>query len=322
MPTLKYQDPPGSGTWKYLLAGPVGDADTGWIDMVLGNGWTNYGSTWETGQYRKTNGIVYLKGLIKPGTTTVGTVITTLPAGFRPVDDAHIDVGHSTGTAAVCRLNIMRNGDVKINAADASSWWSLAAISFPVAEAVPASMISAGTGPQASDAIPRDVQDGYAAAGVASQFSRADHVHGLTQDLIVAKCYRNVSGTSGATGNIFIGDFATPGFTVGDIATSAAGIVVNHAGYYEVHAFARFYLSSGTNVQAQLLIGNQASSVLAIGYAMIAATSHNVTAYCNSLAYWNAGDTIKLGWNQAVASQINMGGGNGISQLTAKLLYG
>lgn len=56
--------------------------DTGWIAPTLINNWANYGGSWVGARYRRKNGIVYLQGLIKNGTSGVDAFI--LPAGFRP----------------------------------------------------------------------------------------------------------------------------------------------------------------------------------------------------------------------------------------------
>jgi hypothetical protein len=108
------------------------------------NNWVNFdasGATWERASYQKVGRMVSIGGLIYNTTTAVpiggnGSVIFTLPAGFRPPEDLHIGV--QNGANAVCRINIMRNGDVKINytsiatAAGSSGWWTIGGINFPV----------------------------------------------------------------------------------------------------------------------------------------------------------------------------------------------
>lgn len=56
--------------------------DTPWIDLPYASGWSDYGSVYGPGQYRREGGKLKFRGLIA-GTTT-GTVIATLPVGFRP----------------------------------------------------------------------------------------------------------------------------------------------------------------------------------------------------------------------------------------------
>lgn len=58
--------------------------DTGWINMILINSWANFdaaGATQRTAQYRKIGNMVYLRGVIKTGTS--GTVFWAAPSGFR-----------------------------------------------------------------------------------------------------------------------------------------------------------------------------------------------------------------------------------------------
>lgn len=51
----------------------------------LQNSWINYGSSYQVAGYTKaSDGIVSMRGLIKSGTVTSGTIITTLPAGYCP----------------------------------------------------------------------------------------------------------------------------------------------------------------------------------------------------------------------------------------------
>jgi hypothetical protein len=103
-------------------------------------GWVNFdgtGATWERAFYHSIGKQTMIGGLVYNSTTAYasGQVIFTLPAGFRPPEDLH--VGVQNGANAVCRINIMRNGDVKLNyssaatAAGPSGWWSLANIVFP-----------------------------------------------------------------------------------------------------------------------------------------------------------------------------------------------
>lgn len=55
----------------------------GWIAPTLLNGWTNFGSGYETaGYYKDALGFIRLKGLIKGG--TMGTAAFVLPSGYRP----------------------------------------------------------------------------------------------------------------------------------------------------------------------------------------------------------------------------------------------
>lgn len=59
-------------------------ASESWTAFSYVNSWTDYGSGFSTGAYRRDQcGYVHLKGLVKSGYLTV---ITTLPVGYRPVE--------------------------------------------------------------------------------------------------------------------------------------------------------------------------------------------------------------------------------------------
>lgn len=99
--------------------------DSGWITPTLLNGWVDYGSGWETARFRKKNGIVYLRGLIKNGSTSA--TIFQLPPGFRPGGDTH---SPALATAVVGIVNVLANGDVKHNTGP-NGWFSLQIPPFP-----------------------------------------------------------------------------------------------------------------------------------------------------------------------------------------------
>lgn len=84
-------------TWN--ASGAQTSGDTGWIAVSGGigfsNGWVNYGGGQVEAAYRKFNGVVYLRGLIKNG--TLAAVAFTLPAGFRPAADARFAVDSGSG---------------------------------------------------------------------------------------------------------------------------------------------------------------------------------------------------------------------------------
>lgn len=104
--------------------------DTGWQSgtYLLQNGWTQYAS-WEPMAYRKKDGIVRLKGLLAPGTTTVGTILLTMPAGYRPGGHSHTPVASGFGAGGGC-LNINTNGNFALNY-NCTGWISLNNIAYP-----------------------------------------------------------------------------------------------------------------------------------------------------------------------------------------------
>ena len=53
-----------------------------WNNLSFGSGWTNYGSGYQTCQYRRFGDRVHLRGLAS--NTSTGATIGTLPVGYRP----------------------------------------------------------------------------------------------------------------------------------------------------------------------------------------------------------------------------------------------
>jgi hypothetical protein len=99
-----------------------------WGTFSLQNSWVNYGSGYNTAEFTKTSaGRVFLKGLVKSGTATSGTVIATLPVGYRPLETLVFQVATSPNVAA--RIDVQADGDVIIYAGS-NSWISLDTISF------------------------------------------------------------------------------------------------------------------------------------------------------------------------------------------------
>jgi hypothetical protein len=58
-----------------------------WTGVTFEGTWVNFGSTFQEVEYRKVGDVVQVRGLAKDG--TVGSVIFTLPSGFRPPADLH-----------------------------------------------------------------------------------------------------------------------------------------------------------------------------------------------------------------------------------------
>ncbi|WP_323985879.1 hypothetical protein [Microbacterium plantarum] len=58
--------------------------DTGWIDLTLASNWKNWGEAYELARVRRVSRVVHVTGLIRDGEPGVGTLLTTLPVGFRP----------------------------------------------------------------------------------------------------------------------------------------------------------------------------------------------------------------------------------------------
>lgn len=116
----------GTGEARFLDVNYVGDD---WVNVTFQNSWTDYGSPYQTVQYRREGRKVILRGLAKSG--TMGLPMFTLPTDCRPVNN-HLYDGvmnlstrtsgaASTGTAhthsttvadASFRLNIGSDGTV------------------------------------------------------------------------------------------------------------------------------------------------------------------------------------------------------------------
>ena len=101
-----------------------------WTNMTLQNSWVSYdnGVTYELPQYAKTSGenMVALKGLVKGGSTTNDTPITTLPAGYRPEGRL---IYTSDNANSFARLDILANGEVHFMGSS-NQWLSLDGITF------------------------------------------------------------------------------------------------------------------------------------------------------------------------------------------------
>lgn len=62
------------------------NAPTPWTALPLNGTWANFGSGWQTAQYRKIGDEVQVRGLVVNATAGTGiNSIATLPSGFRPV---------------------------------------------------------------------------------------------------------------------------------------------------------------------------------------------------------------------------------------------
>ena len=113
--------------------GQAGDAvaPESWKALSLQGGWTDYGAGYAAGAYRKdARGRVYLRGLVTSGAPLAqGSVIATLPAGYRP--SARMIFGDPTGGPGG-RVDVAANGEIQwISGATAEiDYTSLATVSF------------------------------------------------------------------------------------------------------------------------------------------------------------------------------------------------
>ena len=103
--TLGYNG--GWGSAKTEFDGSIG---TAWTGLSFGSGWANYGSNWNVGQHKKVGDLVFLRGLVYRFSGT-GTIIATLPAGYRPIADILCTVETSAGHG---RVDIYTNGVINM----------------------------------------------------------------------------------------------------------------------------------------------------------------------------------------------------------------
>lgn len=92
-----------------------------WQAPNLNAPWTNYGDAFANAAYRKDGNRVQLRGLVKAGAS--GSVIFTLPAGFRP--PAQQIYVASCGAATPARVDIRSNGEVIVSQAPSGTFGEL-----------------------------------------------------------------------------------------------------------------------------------------------------------------------------------------------------
>lgn len=101
---------------------------TTWSNLTLTGGWVNYGAGFSTAQYTKSSdNIVTVKGMIKSGTITNGTVVGTLPAGYRPAKKLLLS-GVSYDNHV--RIDVGPDGAITLQGNANSNWVSLDNITF------------------------------------------------------------------------------------------------------------------------------------------------------------------------------------------------
>ena len=99
-----------------------------WTNFTFQNGWVNYSSQYNTAQFTKTSACrVFIKGLVKSGSTTGWTPIGNLPLDFRPAGELVFQAATSPNASG--RVDIMPNGDVNF-VSGSNAWISLDNISF------------------------------------------------------------------------------------------------------------------------------------------------------------------------------------------------
>jgi hypothetical protein len=104
--------------------------DPDWLPLTLQNSWVVYDSTFNQPRYIRLGRVVYVQGLIKNGTTTVGTALASLPAGYRP---GHNYIFTTLANNTLVRLDVQPGGSIALGmAAPSNLFLSLDTIIFPV----------------------------------------------------------------------------------------------------------------------------------------------------------------------------------------------
>jgi hypothetical protein len=94
---------------------------------TLLNNWVNYSTNFaQAGYYRDSDGIVFLRGLVKSGTSTLNTNLFILPSGYRPSERLIFLVNNSDATG---RVDVLPTGEVQI-ALGGNTFLSLSKINF------------------------------------------------------------------------------------------------------------------------------------------------------------------------------------------------
>lgn len=102
----------------------------GWSSFTLLNGWVSLdgGTSFTTPGYAKgDDNIVRMKGLIRDGNTAAGTVVGTLPAGYRPATRTLLPAICNPNVE--CRIDILPTGSIELYSSNAG-WTSLDHVTF------------------------------------------------------------------------------------------------------------------------------------------------------------------------------------------------
>lgn len=104
--------------------------DSAWQNLPLQNGWQHH-QQYNNVQYSKSfDGVVYLRGSANKGKTANGTVIGTLPVGFRPSQSLYVSALNNSYTVAV--LGIYPNGNILVKGNVDATWLNFDNVSFKI----------------------------------------------------------------------------------------------------------------------------------------------------------------------------------------------
>jgi len=121
-----------NATYQYY-AGELGED---WTNASLAGVWTAYSSSYHTPGYKKFGDIVMLRGLLATSSTNGnGTVIFTLPAGYRPTKSVILSVRTNDGSSGgMSHVKIASDGTLNFTG-DATGWCSLEGLFFSISAA-------------------------------------------------------------------------------------------------------------------------------------------------------------------------------------------
>lgn len=119
-----------SNRWSDWIRVVTTGVDTGWKTASLQNGWQHH-TEYGTVQYSKSiDGIVYLRGTARSGSTAQNIMVLELPAECRPTNQIYVSGINNNFGAAV--LSITERGAVIVKSGVDSQWLNFDNISFKI----------------------------------------------------------------------------------------------------------------------------------------------------------------------------------------------
>jgi hypothetical protein len=116
--------------WKYNGSAWIAYT-TAWAALTLSNSWVNYDAVYANAQIRLVRGVAHVKGLIKSGTTTSNTLLTTFPAGMRPPTKEMMHVVSSSSGPVSGYLDLNTDGTLVIQNNIFNTWLNIKMIFMP-----------------------------------------------------------------------------------------------------------------------------------------------------------------------------------------------
>lgn len=105
---------PGNITDERYFVGNANTQSENWINAVYQNSWTTNDGT-PLGYFKDNFGLVHIRGSITGGSTANGTVIFTLPLGYRPQYKQHFVIPAYTNTTwGTCEILVNTDGTVAL----------------------------------------------------------------------------------------------------------------------------------------------------------------------------------------------------------------